>query len=71
MYFRREDDENSVNDTLKLSFGLTNYKILECDQSGYLSLSTLKKLNGAEAIARRRGLYLCEVSFSTFSIQLQ
>lgn len=59
LYFYRDDDEICVDSTLKKEFGLTNYLILDCDQSGNLSESTLKEMNGS----RRRGLYICEVSF--------
>jgi len=64
LYFYRDDDENCVDSEFKKEFGLSSYIILDCNQSGYLFESALSKLNGSQAIDRRRGLYICEVSFS-------
>ena len=50
LYFYRDDDEIHVDSTFKKEFGLTKYVILDSDQSGRLFESTLKTMNGSQAI---------------------
>ena len=51
LYFYQDDDEIYVDSTFKKEFGLAKYLILDCDQIGNLSESTLKEMNDSQAIA--------------------
>ena len=65
LYFSRDDDSACVDEKIRSAFGLDSFNILECDNTGHrLFISSLKSINGNQAIERRKALYLCEVSNS-------
>ena len=72
MYISRNDDATHVEEKIKLAFGLqmcNKYTVLESDSKGCnLFVSPLQYLSGNQAIKRRKGLYLCEVSKLTLYI---